>query len=231
MPGLLPQSLWIGILFLICLPSTVQSAIASSSIAGGNVAASVIAAAISNLSAVIITPLLFATIAHVGGTGTDLSAIGRIASLLLLPFMLGQIVQTWLGAWAIRHKMWIGRMDRLTIVLTVYTAFSAAVVEGLWSRVSPSEIAMVSLIVMLLLLLGFALAWSLGGALRLNHADRITLLFAGAHKSLATGAPMARILFPASQAGFVILPLMLYHQFQLILSAWLAARLSKGKPG
>jgi solute carrier family 10 (sodium/bile acid cotransporter), member 7 len=224
-PDLLSPSLWMGVTFLICLPSTVQSAIAYSSMAGGNVAASVIAAALSNLSAVILTPLLFAAIAQAGGGAADLSAIGRIASMLLLPFALGQIAQQWMAVWANRHKIWIGRMDRLTIILTVFTAFSAAVTEGLWDRVSMSALIVVASLVLSLFLLALGSAWLAGSLLGMSREDRITLLFAGAHKSLATGAPMARILFPASQAGLVILPLMIYHQFQLIISAWIAARM------
>jgi solute carrier family 10 (sodium/bile acid cotransporter), member 7 len=225
-PGLLPPELWLGIFFLCALPSTVQAAIASSSMAGGNVAASVIAAAVSNLSGVILTPLIFAALAHAGGGVFGLAAISKVAFLLLLPFALGQIMQRWLSEWAARHRAWIGRMDRLTIVLTVYVAFSAAVNEGLWQRLSLSELSIVLALVLVLIALSFAAAWGLGGAMGLAREDRISLLFSGAHKSLATGAPMARILFPAAQAGLIIIPLMLYHQIQLIVSAWLAAKLA-----
>ena len=118
-------------------------------------------------------------------------------------------------------------MDRFTIVLTVYATFCAAVNEGLWHRLNAPELLAVLAIVLLLLVFAFSAAWGLGGLLGLARADRMTLLFAGAHKSLATGAPMARLLFPAAQAGLIILPLMLYHQLQLFLSAWLATRLSR----
>jgi sodium/bile acid cotransporter 7 len=195
--------------------------------AQGNVAASVIAAALSNLSGVILTPLIFAALAQVGGAGGDLSTIGRIAGLLLLPFALGQVARYWLAAWAERHRVWIGRLDRTTILITVYVAFSAAVVDGLWARLDGEE--MLRLFAVVCVLLGAAMggAWALGGALGLAREDRITLLFSGAQKSLATGAPMARILFPAAQAGMIVIPLMLYHQLQLTVSAWIAARLAR----
>jgi solute carrier family 10 (sodium/bile acid cotransporter), member 7 len=225
--SLLPDGLWLGLLFLCALPSTVQAAIASSSLAGGNVAASVIAAALSNLTAVILTPLIFAALAQMSGGEPNLGAIGRIATLLLLPFGLGQVCQRWLSDWAARHRIWIGRMDRLTIILTVYVAFSASVNEGLWSRVRAADLFLVAAIAAALLGLAFVGTWVLGSLLKLPRAERITLLFSGTHKSLATGAPMARILFPAAQAGLIILPLMLYHQLQLIVSAWLAGRLNR----
>jgi solute carrier family 10 (sodium/bile acid cotransporter), member 7 len=227
MPGLLSPGLWIGVLFLCALPSTVQAAISSSSLAGGNVAASVIAAALSNLSAVILTPLIFAAIAHVGGDGIGMAAVGKVALLLLLPFALGQVARTWLAAWADRHKVWIGRMDKLTIILAVYVAFSAAVNEGLWEQLSGRELSVLCAFVTVLLAVAMAGSWALGGILGLKRADRITLFYSGAHKSLATGAPMARILFPGAEAGLIIIPLLLYHQLQLIVSAWIAARLNR----
>ncbi len=223
----LPSGLWLGIFFLCALPSTVQAAIASSSIAGGNIAASVIAAALSNLAGVVLTPLVFAGLSHISGGEPNLGAISKIATLLLLPFALGQILQNWLSDWAAKHRAWIGRMDRLTIILTVYVAFSASVNEGLWSRLSLSDLATLAAVAATLLTIAFAATWALGGLLKLPRAERITLLFSGTHKSLATGAPMARILFPAAQAGLIILPLMLYHQMQLIVSAWLAERLNR----
>ena len=226
-PDFLSAELWLGVLFLCVLPSTVQSAIAASSMAQGNVAASVIAAALSNLSGVILTPLIFAALAQVGGAGGDLSTIGRIAGLLLLPFALGQVARYWLAAWAERHRVWIGRLDRTTILITVYVAFSAAVVDGLWARLDGAEMLRLLAVVCVLLSLAMGGAWALGGALGLAREDRITLLFSGAQKSLATGAPMARILFPAAQAGMIVIPLMLYHQLQLTVSAWIAARLAR----
>lgn len=226
-PDLLPEELWIGVFFLSALPSTVQAAIASASMAGGNVAASIIAAALSNLAGVFLTPLILALLAKAGGGQMDLSAIGRIATLLLLPFLLGQLARIRLAAWAERNRGWIGRLDRTTILLTVYVAFSAAVVDGLWQRIDGADMARLFVLVSILLALSLSGSWALGGMLGLSREDRITLLFSGAHKSLATGAPMARILFPAAQAGLIVLPLMLYHQLQLSVSAWIAARLAR----
>ena len=227
LPGLLSPQLWLGVLFLCALPSTVQAAIASASMAKGNVAASVVSAAASNIIGVILTPLVFAALAHVGGGAVDLSSISRIALLLLLPFALGQIARAWLASWADRHRIWIGRLDRTTIVITVYTAFSAAVNEGLWGKLDGHEMLRLLGLVIVLLSFAFAMTWALGGWIGLNREDRITLLFSGTHKSLATGAPMARILFPAATAGLIIVPLMLYHQLQLMVSAVIAGRMGR----
>jgi sodium/bile acid cotransporter 7 len=225
--ALLNPGLWLGVLFLCALPSTVQAAISSSSMAGGNIAASVVAAALSNIAGVVLTPLIVALVASASGASVGLGPVGKIAGLLMLPFILGQIAHVWYGAWAERHKRWIERMDRLTIMLAVYVAFSAAFVDGLWHRLSGTQFGLLLLIIGALLAFAFTISWSLGGALGFARGDRITLLYSGSHKTLATGAPMARILFPGGEAGLIIIPLMLYHQLQLIISAWTAARLSR----
>ncbi|OYY89905.1 MAG: hypothetical protein B7Y45_10100 [Sphingomonas sp. 28-66-16] len=219
--------LLMGLLFLGVLPTTVQSSIAYASIARGNVAASVIAAASSNLLGVVLTPILFALLASTAFGALSLGGVGKVALLLLLPFALGQLLRSVVLPTIERHAKVAGMMDKLTIILAVYVAFSEAATQGLWRRVSTIELAGLGGIALLLLLAAFAGAWALGGAMKLAPADRATMLFSGAHKSLATGAPMARILFPPALAGAVILPLMLYHQLQLMLSAVIAARLAR----
>ncbi len=216
-PGLL-----LGLIFLGVLPTTVQSSIAYASMARGNIAASVIASAVSNVLGVVLAPLLLAVLASTAFGEFSLSSIGRVAMLLLLPFALGQLLRRFVLPTIQRHAKIAGMMDKLTIVLAVYTAFAEAAAQGLWQRIGPGELAALMLLVLVLLLIAFAAAWGLGAALGLNREDRVTLLFSGAQKSLATGAPMARILFPPAIAGAVILPLLIYHQLQLMLSAWIA---------
>lgn len=216
----------LGFLFLGVLPTTVQSSIAYASIARGNVAASVIAAAAVNIAGVVLTPALFALLASAQGVEAGFGGIGRIASILLLPFALGQLARRWLINVVERRRALVGVLDKLTIVLAVYVAFSEAAAEGLWSSVAARTLMLLLAGVIAMLGAGFALAWVLGRALGFSRADRATLLFSGAHKSLVTGAPMARILFPGAEAGAVLLPLILYHQLQLMLSAIVASRIA-----
>ncbi len=224
--GQFAPPLLLGLIFLAVLPTTVQSSIAYASMARGNVAASVIASAASNVLGVVLAPLLLAMIASTAFGQFSLSGIGRVAMLLLLPFALGQILRRHVLPTVQRHATLAGMMDKLTIVLAVYTAFAEASAQGVWQRIGAGELGGLALVVVAVLLAAFAAAWALGGALGLNREDRITLLFSGAHKSLATGAPMARILFPPAIAGAVILPLLIYHQLQLMLSAAIAPKLS-----
>lgn len=221
---LLPATLALGFLFLGILPSTVQSATAASSLAGGNVAASVVAAALLNLSGVALSPLLFALLAGAEGEIHG-EAVLRIVSILLVPFVAGQFVQRWLRPWVLAHRGLATFMDRTAIAIAVYVAFSAAVVAGIWSLLDGREIAVVFAAVAALLALSFGGAWALGGLLKLARPDRITLLFSGAQKSIAVGAPLAATLFPPAIAGMVLVPILVYHMAQLILSAWIAPAL------
>jgi solute carrier family 10 (sodium/bile acid cotransporter), member 7 len=225
---LFPAAIMTGLLYCAMLPSTVQSAISYSSIAGGNVAASVVGAAVSNLVGIIVTPTL---VALVMGASSAVSLGGdtvvRIATLLLLPFALGQLAQGQLGRWAQRQKPLLAFFDRLVIVIAVYVSFAGAVATGSLIFLTAGNFALLLAAVGFLLLFAFGTAAGLGDALKLKRADRISLLFAGAHKSIATGAPMAAILFGVD-AGLILLPAIVYHIVQLLVSAPLASRIAKG---
>ena len=224
----LSPMLTIGLLYCAILPSTVQSAISYSSLGKGNVAASVVGAALSNLIGILATPALFAL--FLGATsGSELGGdvIVKIVTMLLLPFLLGQFAQRWLAGWAAREKRLLSLFDRAVILLAVYVAFSSAVSSGALARVDGVDLLELLAAVSALLVFAFVAAWALGGSMKLTRSDRVSLLFAGAHKSLATGAPMAALLFPPEIAGVMILPAIFYHQLQLIASAPLANQLAK----
>jgi len=226
--GLLPEGLVVGLLFLGILPSTVQSAISYSSLAGGNVAASVMASALLNLAGIFMTPLLVALLIGAGGgaaIGSD--TVLRILAILLLPFALGQLAQGWLGTWAGRNKALLSVLDRIAIVLAVYVAFSSAVAGGQMQALDWGVLGTLTAIICVMMAIAIAAAWALGGVIALPRADRISLLFAGSQKSIATGAPLAAILFAGPQAGLAILPALIYHQIQLIIAAPIASRLAK----
>jgi solute carrier family 10 (sodium/bile acid cotransporter), member 7 len=227
MPGLLPAALWTGVLFLCALPSTVQSSIAFTSLAGGNVAGAVAAAAFSNLLGVLLTPLLIGLLLAAQGEGVSLGGVGRIAAMLLLPFVVGHLLRGILLRHLERAPALPRIVDRATILIAVYGAFSAATVEGLWSRVSPAVLAALLGTCIVLLALVLLIATVMGR--RFDPPDRAAILFCGSVKSLVSGIPMARILFPGPAAGLVILPVMLFHALQLIVCAWIAARLGAQK--
>ncbi len=223
----LPAPLIAGIIYLAVLPSTVQSAISYASLAGGNVATSVVGAALSNLAGIVLTPALVAVLIGAAGVSMGSGVVIKIATMLLLPFALGQVAQSWLGLWAQDQKALLSLFDRGVILLAVYIAFAGAVSSGALGALDGTSLAILAALLLGLLAFAFGGAWALGALLGMTREDRASLLFAGAHKSIATGAPMAAILFGAD-AGVVILPAILYHIMQLLLSAPVAGRLAKG---
>lgn len=226
--GWLSPAIADGVLFLCLLPSTVQSSIAFTSIAHGNVPAAVCSASASNVLGIFLTPVAVGLLLLRGPAGgLSFSALGAIVLQLLLPFVIGHLSRPLTAAFVTRHKSILGKVDRGTILLVVYTAFSAAVIEGLWTRYSASDLAITLTIdaVILAAALGFT-TWIARRA-GLTTADETVVVFCGSKKSLASGVPMAGVLFPPALMGPMILPLMLFHQMQLMVCAALAQRYAR----
>jgi sodium/bile acid cotransporter 7 len=223
LPNALPAPLWAGMLFVCALPSTMQSAIAFTSIGRGNIAVAVCAAAFSNLVGVLITPVLSSVLIGSAG-GASLSQIGRIASQLLLPFVIGHLMRPQLSAWAERNRKLLMFTDRGTIVLVVYASFSAAIVEGLWTKVAPGQLGVLAVLCLVLLALVLGITTGAARALGYGKPEEVAIVFVGSKKSLASGVPMAKIIFPPAVAGAAILPLMIFHQAQLMACAVIARR-------
>ena len=222
------NDLYLGILYLFSLPATVQSAIAFTSLARGNVPAAICSAAASSLIGIFLTPLLVLLLMGVeGDSGSTLDSIGKIVLQLLVPFVAGQVARRWIGAWVTRNKTWLKTVDQSSILLVVYTAFSGAVVEGLWQLVPLGNLLGLVVACCLLLAIVLWLTSMLAKVFGFNLEDRITILFAGSKKSLATGVPMAQVLFATSAVGMIILPLMLFHQIQLMVCTVLAQRYAR----
>lgn len=219
-------SLAVGLLFLALLPSTVQSSIAMTAMAGGNVAAAVCSASLSNLVGIVLTPLLVAIFIHAGGSGgmDQWASVQKIGTQLLLPFVAGHLLRPLIGAWIDRHKKLLQPVDRSSVLLVVYSAFSAAVVNGVWQRVGPFDLAVLLVASAVILAVVIAVNGVVARAAGLAREDAIVLLFCGSKKSLVSGVPMAGALFVPAQVGMVILPLMIFHQLQLFVCAWLAGR-------
>lgn len=220
----------VGFIFLALVPSTVQSSVAFTSIAGGNVPAAICSASISNLAGIVLTPLLAAWLLSMPGAGAAISAdaVGKIALQLLLPFILGHLARPVLGAFVDRHRSLVGRTDRSTILLVVYTAFSAAIVEGLWQKIGLSDLIAILIVDALLLAVMLGATLAMARLAGLPREMEIVLLFAGSKKSLASGVPIAGAIFPTALVGPAVLPLMIFHQIQLMVCSTLAARYAAG---
>jgi sodium/bile acid cotransporter 7 len=222
-PTLLTPPLWTGLLLLCVLPSTVQSSIAFTSIARGNVPAALCAATASNLLGILLTPLLAGLLLRTQG-GFSISGIGDVVLQLMVPFAAGQLARPWIATWAGNNKTLLGLVDRGSILLVVYVAFSEGVTHGIWHQLDISRLA--TLLLLDAALLGAVLLATSGISrlLGFTRADTIATVFCGSKKSLASGLPMASVLFAGQPVGLIILPLMLFHQIQLMACAALARR-------
>ncbi|MGU3389672.1 bile acid:sodium symporter family protein [Sphingomonas sp. M1A8_2b] len=220
-----------GLLFLTLLPSTVQSSIAFTAIARGNVAAAVCSASFSNLLGILVTPALVALLMKTSGSGgISIDSVESIVLQLLVPFVTGHLLRPWIGAWVTRRKAMLTVVDRGSILLVVYSAFGAAVVEGLWTRLSIGDLILIGLLCAALLAFVLALTFAVARVMKLPREDAIVLQFCGSKKSLASGVPMAGVLFPPAQVGVILLPVMLFHQLQLIACAVIARRYAESAP-
>jgi sodium/bile acid cotransporter 7 len=223
-PDVLTPPLAGGVLLLCLVPSTVQSSVVYTRIAHGNVAGSVVSASVSNLLGVFLTPALAALLmtadAHVDGT-----SVLRIVLQLFVPFVAGQLLRPVVGRWMERNDHRLRLYDRASIVLVVFVAFSEGAEADIWQTQTMGSVLAVVAVCAVLLAFGFGWSWGLGALLGLARPDRVALLFCGSNKSLASGLPIATVLFTGERVALLVLPLMLYHQMQIITGAVLARRL------
>lgn len=226
-PILLPmlgQELYWGFLFLCFLPSTVQSSIAFTSVAQGNVAGAVCSASFSNLIGMFISPILV-SVFILGQSQHDFDptqSILQITLLLLVPFVFGQLLRPWVFPYMQKMPKMVKVFDQGSILMVVYGAFSSAVVAGLWQQVSLSTLFLLIFACSVLLTIVMLLALFIPKALGFNRADQRTIFFCGSKKTLASGVPMAQILFIGQPLGMIVLPIMLFHQIQLMVCGIIA---------
>lgn len=231
---LVTPELYTGVLFLCVLPATVQSAIAFTAMARGNMPAAICSASASTLLGVFITPVLVNLIVLPNGggiTSSSLDSIGRILLQLMVPFIAGHLLRPVIGKWIQKRAAVLKFVDQGSILLVVYTAFSAAVIEGLWKQIPVSALLGLLLVCAVLLALALGLTTLMARKLGFNVADEITIVFCGSKKSLASGIPMAKVLFASHAVGAIVLPLMLFHQMQLMVCAVLAQRYARREQG
>ncbi len=226
---LLGQELYWGFLFMCFLPSTVQSSIAFTSVAQGNVAGAVCSASFSNIVGMFITPILVAFfILGQSQHGFDpTSSIMQITLLLLVPFILGQILRPWVFPQMKKRPEIVKFFDQGSILMVVYGAFSSAVVAGLWHQVSLTTLLLLIIACSVLLTLVMLLALFVPRWIGFDKADQKTIFFCGSKKTLASGVPMAQILFIGQPIGMIVLPIMIFHQIQLMVCGIVANMWSK----
>ncbi|MDT0139421.1 bile acid:sodium symporter family protein [Acidovorax sp. PRC11] len=231
---LVTPELYQGVIFLCVLPATVQSAIAFTALARGNMPAAICSASGSTLLGIVITPMLVGLLlpgvpgaqagaATAGSAGHDtLASIGRITLQLFVPFLAGHLLRPWIGGFVQRRAAVLKFVDQGSILLVVYTAFSAAVIEGLWHDIPLHALAGLVFVCAVILAIALVATTWISRRVGFSKEDEITVVFCGSKKSLASGVPMAKVLFASHAVGALVLPLMVFHQMQLMVCAVIA---------
>lgn len=223
------QEMYQGILFLTLVPSTVQSSVALTGIARGNVPGAVVSASMSSLIGVLLTPLLVMLLMGAGdGIRIDGTVFRDIALQLLLPFVLGQLAHNFVPRVADVAKSKATKIvDRGSIWLVVYTAFSTGIVAGVWDTISGWEIVFLSVFAALLVVVMLWATKFVPQRLGFPREDVVAIQMCGTQKSLATGLPMASVIFAGGATlGVLIIPLMIYHLVQLVVCSAYVSRVS-----
>lgn len=229
-PAILGPALYAGVLYVCLVPSTVQSSIAFTSIAKGNVAGAIVSASTSNLLGVVLTPVLAtALMATTGGATVDPSAIVDILLQILLPFVLGQLSRRWLADFVEAHPR-LRLFDQISVLLIVYAAFSTGMREGMWTKVSVGSLMILLVVCAGILAIMLTITWVVPKRLGFNRPDLVAIQFCGTKKSLVSGLPMAVVLFAGQDIGLLVLPLMVFHQMQLMVCGWMASRYGRTAP-
>jgi sodium/bile acid cotransporter 7 len=231
--GVVPHDLQLGFFYLCALPSTVSSSVALTVAARGSVPVAVFNATLSSLLGVVATPLWMGWMLGQAGIAFPIGPVMRDLLLwVLLPLLAGQVARPLLGAWAARHKARLQWVDRGTILLLIYTSFADSVVQGVWSRFGWLTLAGTLLGALVLFGLVFWCVRGLARVIGLSEGDRVAAIFCGSKKTLATGVPMAQMIFGANPAlGLILMPLMLYHPLQLAIGGVLAQRWAGARGG
>lgn len=224
--GRVAPELNLGVFFLCALPSTISSSVAMTAVARGNVAGAVFNATLSSLLGVVLTPLWVAWAMKTTGQTQPLGpVIMDLIRWLVLPLAVGQLVRPWLGAWLLARKARVGLVDRIIILMLVYTSFCDSFQQGVWSGRDAGQVGLIAGVCLALFLFVMVLTSTVARLLKFSREDRIAAMFCGSKKTLASGVPMAKLIFAADAgAGMILLPIMIYHQLQLLICGILAQR-------
>jgi sodium/bile acid cotransporter 7 len=225
-PLKLSPGLEMGFFYLCALPSTVSSSVAMTAAARGNVAAALFNATLSSLLGVFLTPMWVGFKLKTSGQTLPLGAVLiDLAIWLVLPLLAGQVFRRWLAVWASRHKKLINVADRGTILVLVYTSFCDSMAWGVWSGKGINNVAYALIGSMVLFWVVFGIVGFTCDRLGFSWTDRIAAVFCGSKKTLASGVPMAQLMFGSNPSlSLILLPIIVYHPMQLIICGALASR-------
>ncbi len=224
------EVLWLAVFFLAALPSTVSSSVVMVSIAKGNIPSAIFNASISGVIGIIVTPLWMGLFLGKQAGSFDFgSVIVDLFLTILLPVIAGLILHRFWGNWASRNNKRLSIYDKSVILSVVYSSFSDSFQNGIFHGISWLELGILTGSVIALFFVVFNFTKVLNRLMKFNREDGITVLFCGSKKSLMHGSVMAGVIFAGSSTGSIFLvPIMIYHAFQLFYVILIAQKLGKG---
>ena len=225
----IPADLVLGFYFLGAIPSTISSSVAMTAVARGNVPAAIFNASLSSILGIFLTPLIVSIFASTEGNALPLGeTVMNLFVLLFLPFLLGQILNPFFYRLILPYKSHINIFDKGVILLLVFSSFADSVYNGLWTKYGVGLLLETFAGAAILLTVALAGTTIAARVLRFKKEDEITAVFCGSKKTLAGGVPMAKLIFgSAPQIGLIVLPIMFYHQLQLLVCTIIANRYAK----
>ncbi len=226
------QYLYLGVFFMCALPSTVSSSVVMVSIASGNIPAAIFNASLSGILGIFITPLLMSFAMQGAMPDADLGPIfAKLFAQVLLPVVLGVLLNKRFGEWAKTKKRLFRNYDQSVILLIVYTSFCDSFYKHMFDALSLKDIVLLTIGLAAMFFAAYAVILLVSKLLKFDRNDTITALFCGSKKSLAHGAVMSKVIVPdPSKIAIIILPIMIYHAFQLVVASIIAKKLAKTAP-
>jgi solute carrier family 10 (sodium/bile acid cotransporter), member 7 len=221
------RTLWLAVFFLAALPSTVSSSVVMVSIARGNIPGAIFNASISGLIGILITPLWIGLFLKAGQGGAFQlgETLLELIIKILLPVVIGLLLHRYWGNFVARHKKALTMFDKTVILIIVYESFSNSFSSGIFVSISTVELLVVCAGVIVLFFTVFLLIYLACKKLSFNQEDTITALFCGSKKSLVHGSVFSSVLFSGmASAGIFLVPIMIYHAFQLFFISIIAQR-------
>jgi len=225
------QLLWLSFLFMAALPSTVSSSVVMVSMARGNLPAAIFNASISGIIGILITPLWLMPFAQQSDIEFDFTGIYlQLFTEIILPLALGLLLRKFLANWAGRHKTTLDKFDKFIILLIIYKSFVHSFEENIFSAMSLWDLLLIGVLVLALFFFIYHLTGWIGRLFKFNHADQITNQYCGTKKSLVHGAVFSEALFGQTNiVGILLLPLMIYHAFQIFIISIYASKEGRNK--
>ena len=220
-------TLFIAMFYLACLPSTVSSSLVMVSIAKGNIPSAIFNASISGLIGIVVTPLWMSLfLVKSNGDFDLLSTFLDLMLKIILPVIVGAFLQPFVGNFYSKYKNQFAQLDKLTILLIVYNSFSHTFLDGLFTKIGFLPLLMVFILVVVLFFIVFKLSKWLAIRMKFNREDDITIQFCATKKSIVHGSVIAAVIF-SGNIGVYLIPIMLYHAFQLIYVSYVANQYAK----